>query len=211
MLRDKQLIGLLIPVLALTLGLAGLTAAADRGYESVVGKVSSGQSLITSANVPSADPQAAATTSTGDIFPTATTVSENVIAASVFSGGGNSGSSSSFRLSGTVSQVAVGSGVYGVNRADHGFWNVLNALSVTPCCGLYTGGLTGNTNCDPEGRRDILDITVLIDHVYISQRDLCCPANGNLDPSNGEMINLADITRLIDFVYISHAETAPCQ
>ncbi len=79
------------------------------------------------------------------------------------------------------------------------------------CCGLYTGGVTGNTDCDPGGSRDLADITRLIDRVYISQRSLCCEANGNTDGSPDGQINLADITRLIDFVYISQRETAACQ
>ncbi|MGD8922532.1 MAG: hypothetical protein PVH24_04735 [Candidatus Zixiibacteriota bacterium] len=86
-------------------------------------------------------------------------------------------------------------------------------LAVTdyPCCGLYTGGLTGNADCDPDGRRNLSDITRMIDHVYISYEPLCCRENGNTDGDDEWEINLSDITRLIDHVYISHAETAPCR
>ena len=79
------------------------------------------------------------------------------------------------------------------------------------CCGLYTGGVTGNTDCDPGGNRDLADITRLIDRVYISQRSLSCEANGNTDGSSDGEINLSDITRLIDFVYVSHRELSACQ
>jgi hypothetical protein len=79
------------------------------------------------------------------------------------------------------------------------------------CCGLYTGGFTGNTDCDQQGRRNLSDITRLIDRVYISQTSLCCEANGNTDGGSNGKINLSDVTRLIDFVYISHAEMASCQ
>jgi hypothetical protein len=82
---------------------------------------------------------------------------------------------------------------------------------VGDCCGLYTGGVTGNTNCDLDGNRDLSDITRLIDRVYVSHTSLCCEANGNTDGSANGQIDLSDITRLIDFVYISHRELAACQ
>ena len=79
------------------------------------------------------------------------------------------------------------------------------------CCGHWTSGLTGNTDCDAEGKRNLADITRLIDYVYISKVALCCPGNGNIDGDVLNKINLADITKLIDHVYISKAETATCE
>jgi hypothetical protein len=77
------------------------------------------------------------------------------------------------------------------------------------CCGLYTGGLTGNTNCDADGKRNLADITQLITRVYLTPEvPLCCEENG--DTNGTPPINLADITKLIDYVYISHLETAEC-
>jgi hypothetical protein len=80
------------------------------------------------------------------------------------------------------------------------------------CCGIYTGGQTGNTNCDTEGKRNLADITQLISRVYLTPEvPLCCEENGNTNGDPAGTLNLADITKLIDYVYISHAETAPCQ
>ena len=79
------------------------------------------------------------------------------------------------------------------------------------CCGAFTGGFTGNTNCDPEGKRNLADITRVIDRVYISKIPLCIEAEGNTDGDPEAKINLSDITRLIDRVYISKEETEPCQ
>lgn len=84
-------------------------------------------------------------------------------------------------------------------------------IAEPPCCGLATGGLTGDPDCDVDGKRNLADITRLIDHVYISKFPLCCPANGNVDGDAEGKINLADITRLIDHVYISKVETAVCK
>lgn len=80
----------------------------------------------------------------------------------------------------------------------------------TSCCGAFTTGQTGNTNCDVEGKRNLADITRLIDNVYISKQPLCCTENGNVNGDTGDKVNLADITRLIDHVYISKNETASC-
>ncbi len=118
----------------------------------------------------------------------------------------------SFQLLSSVSQFAVGNGSNSGHKSDHGFWYVINGLAApASCCGLFTGGLTGNINCDIEGRRGIEDITLLIDHVYISGADLCCLANGNLDQDSEGLINLSDITRLVDHVYVNKAETAACK
>lgn len=85
------------------------------------------------------------------------------------------------------------------------------ASCVLDCCGHLTAGHTGNTDCSPDGSRTLVDITRLIDNVYISKLALCCPENGNVDGDSEGKINLADITRLIDHVYISKAETAACE
>jgi len=78
------------------------------------------------------------------------------------------------------------------------------------CCGLYTGGFTGNTDCDVDGKFNLADITRLIDHVYLSKLPLCCPENGNVDGDVEGKNNLADITKLIDRVYLTHNPTAIC-
>jgi len=78
------------------------------------------------------------------------------------------------------------------------------------CCGTYTGGYPGNTDCDDQGKRNLADITKLIDHVYVSKAELCCGPNGNVDGDPDDKHNLADITKLIDLVYISKNEVPPC-
>ncbi|MGD8922952.1 MAG: carboxypeptidase-like regulatory domain-containing protein [Candidatus Zixiibacteriota bacterium] len=83
--------------------------------------------------------------------------------------------------------------------------------SVGACCGQYTGGYTGNTDCDTGGRYTLNDVTVLIDNVFLTHNDLCCPENGNVDGSIDGKLTLNDITKLIDNVFITHAAAAPCQ
>jgi len=78
------------------------------------------------------------------------------------------------------------------------------------CCGAFTEGMAGNADCSEDGKRNLADITRLIDRVYISKSELCCEENGNTDADTEDRINLSDITRLIDHVYISKNETGTC-
>jgi hypothetical protein len=86
-------------------------------------------------------------------------------------------------------------------------------ISVTThgCCGAYTGGFTGNTDCDTEGKMALADITKLIDRIYLSKTPLCCEENGNVDGDPEGKMALADITKLIDHIYLSKQPTAACQ
>ncbi len=70
-------------------------------------------------------------------------------------------------------------------------------LSPPGCCGVAVG----NTDCDEEGKRNLADISRLIDRVYITKQFLCCSSSGDLNCDDN--LNLADITELIDCVYIS--------
>lgn len=78
------------------------------------------------------------------------------------------------------------------------------------CCGHFTGGYTGNTDCDPNGKRNLGDITTLIDRVYVSQEVMCCEAAGNTSGDPEGRLNLTDITGLIDLVYVTQTQTALC-
>jgi hypothetical protein len=124
----------------------------------------------------------------------------------VLSSGGGAMTLSGYRINGTLGQTAVGVTVMAEHSIHQGFWQSFEE----DCCGRYTGGYTGNTNCDTEGKRSLADITILIDHLYLSQDPLCCRANGNVNGSLDGEITLNDIMRLIDHIYISAEETAPC-
>jgi hypothetical protein len=92
-----------------------------------------------------------------------------------------------------------------------GGWDAFVVKMAPGCCGQYTGGQTGNSNCDMEGKRNLADITELITRVYLTPEvPLCCEENGNTSGDPEGTLNLTDITRLIDYIYISHAETAAC-
>ena len=94
--------------------------------------------------------------------------------------------------------------VYNPDQADNDGDGIGNAC----CCGYYTSGYTGNTNCDVDGTRNLQDVTRLIDFIYLSKQALCCSANGD---TNGDGVsNLQDVTRLIDNIYLSKLPTEAC-
>jgi sugar lactone lactonase YvrE len=78
------------------------------------------------------------------------------------------------------------------------------------CCGQYTDGYSGNVNNSTDGKITLSDITVLIDHVFISKAELECPEDGNTNGSEDGKRTLSDITRMIDHVFISKEATALC-
>jgi len=79
-------------------------------------------------------------------------------------------------------------------------------------------GTTGNINCswneDPDNEDvweliDISDITALIDHLYLSHKELCCEEEADVNGSGGPP-DISDITRLIDHLYLSKQELPLC-
>jgi hypothetical protein len=61
--------------------------------------------------------------------------------------------------------------------------------------------MCGDLNDD--GNVTLSDISILIDHLYISKSPLDIPEAGNVNGSIDGLITLGDISRLIDHVYIS--------
>ena len=104
---------------------------------------------------------------------------------------------------GTLNKCQVCHGVVPTGAGPHG-------IVASNCCGLYTGGFTGNTDCDTEGKMNLADVTRLIDRIYLSKAPLCCEANGNTDGDIDAKMTLADITVLIDHIYLSKQPTAAC-
>jgi|GEM_PF-6725121 len=84
-------------------------------------------------------------------------------------------------------------------------WQGQITLTVAPCC----DGMTGNVDCSPSEESDISDITRLIDFLYISHDELCCPAEADVNNSGGDP-DISDITALINHLYIGHDPLAYC-
>lgn len=80
-------------------------------------------------------------------------------------------------------------------------------LSTPNCC----AGITGNVDCDPNGAVDIADLSVMIDHMFISFTPLCCGAEANTDGDPEGVVDISDLSRLIDFLYINLAPLSACE
>jgi len=74
------------------------------------------------------------------------------------------------------------------------------------CCCI---GVRGNANCSVMQQADISDITRLIDYLYLSHEQLCCPNEADANGSGGEP-DISDITALIDHLYLSHRVQPSC-
>ena len=117
------------------------------------------------------------------------------------------------RITGTPTQVGSYNFTVRVTDLVQGYTDEVNfdlVVNLRPCCGRYTGGFTGNTNCDSDGIMNLVDVTRLIDYIYLSKSPLCCYANGNVDGSSDGAINLQDITALIGHIYLKNGPTAQC-
>lgn len=72
-------------------------------------------------------------------------------------------------------------------------------------------GETGNVDLSSDDRVDIADLTMLIDHLFITLAPLDCPAEANVDGDPNGNITIADLTKLIDHLFISLVPLSSCQ
>jgi hypothetical protein len=85
-------------------------------------------------------------------------------------------------------------------------WGGVNCVAdAAGCCCI---GARGNVDCDNKDIVDIADLTLLIDHLYITYTPLPSVDEANVDGEDG--IDIADITRLINFMYIKFDPLPPC-
>jgi len=117
--------------------------------------------------------------------------------------GGQVAASASYRTHATVGEALVGGAESDLYLAGQGYWPD-HTIPAGGCCGQYTGGYTGNTNCDVDGKLNLSDITAAITRVYIDPvTPLCCEENGDVNCDT--KMNLSDITNLITKVYLDPA------
>ncbi|HUV65636.1 MAG TPA: dockerin type I repeat-containing protein, partial [Sedimentisphaerales bacterium] len=140
-----------------------------------------------------------------DSTPRADPASGEQINWQVISSGGTRGASTSFILSGTVGQTAVGYGSSVSFGLSHGFWQEFGEIS---CC----VGLTGNVDGDPQGIVDIGDLTFLIRYLFIPPTvPPDCMEEANIDGDEAGVIDIGDLTALIDYLFISNTPPEECQ
>ena len=83
------------------------------------------------------------------------------------------------------------------------------AEEVVACC----TGIRGNVDNDPMDQITLGDLTVLIDHLFVSFGDLECWEEANVDaslPEGPASISLGDLTVLIDHLFVSFEDPPAC-
>jgi hypothetical protein len=106
----------------------------------------------------------------------------------VLSGGGTNGSSTTYKLTGTIAQTAADKGTSTNYKLFHGFWQDF----ATSCCDK-PGDASNN------GTVNIQDITFLINYLYKGGPQPPCLDEG--DANGSGITNIQDITYLINFLY----------
>ncbi len=82
-----------------------------------------------------------------------------------------------------------------------------NGLVSLNCC---QGPSVGNVDNSADMLVTMGDLTVLIDHLFISLTPLTCVAEGNVDMSVDGLVTMGDLTVLIDALFISLNPLPPC-
>ena len=72
-------------------------------------------------------------------------------------------------------------------------------------------GVTGNIDCGVSEIPDVGDLTKLIEHVFITFEELCCPEEANVSGDPGGDVDVTDLTALINHLFISYEPVAGCQ
>ena len=66
----------------------------------------------------------------------------------------------------------------------------------------------GNIDCDPENVCDIADLTALIEFLFVTFEDLCCPEASNIDEDAENVVDIADLTAIINHLFVTFEETS---
>ncbi len=72
------------------------------------------------------------------------------------------------------------------------------------CC----ADVVGNADCDLSGQATMSDLTVLIDHLFITLDPICCPGEAELDGEAG--VTMSDLTVFIDHLFVSLTPLTNC-
>lgn len=85
-------------------------------------------------------------------------------------------------------------------------WLNANVLGSCDCC----VGDRGNVDGSPDEAATLGDLTVMIDHLFISLDPLSCPEEANVNESVDGEITLGDLTVMIDHLFVSLLPLPSC-
>jgi hypothetical protein len=72
-------------------------------------------------------------------------------------------------------------------------------------------GLTGNVDGDPGDGMNLTDLTILINHLFVTFQPLVCEAEANTSGDIDGDINLTDVTALVNALFVTFQPPAACQ
>jgi hypothetical protein len=129
----------------------------------------------------------------------------------VISSGGTDGTSTNYRVNGTVGQTAVGSGSSASYGLGHGYWQPFGGSS-TSCCNLRA-----DINHDGTGP-DISDLVYLVSYMFSGGPQPPCevpPGSGYFAEAdiNGNMTgpDVSDLVYLVTYMFSGGPAPVPCQ
>jgi serine protease AprX len=96
------------------------------------------------------------------------------------------------------------------NTYGWGVINVMAAIAWNPHAGCCVDATVGNLDHSADGLVTMSDMTVLIDHLFISLAPLDCEEDANLDLSADGLVTMGDLTVMIDHLFISLGPLPPC-
>lgn len=110
----------------------------------------------------------------------------------VISGGGSiNGTSTNYKLGGTLAQTAVGTGSSTDYSVNHGFWQSF-ATGSSECCTM-----PGDAN--DNDAVNILDVTFII--IYLYKGGAAPPCIDQADANGNNSLNILDVTYIINYLY----------
>lgn len=125
----------------------------------------------------------------------------------VLSGGSTEAEGGAFKLSGTLGELAVGYGEAAPDRIQHGYWQDFDLGGSGTCC---TGPSVGNVDGSLDNLVTMGDLTVMIDHLFITLTPLACIDEGNVDLSADLLVTMGDLTVMIDHLFITLTPLPHC-
>jgi parallel beta-helix repeat protein len=99
---------------------------------------------------------------------------------------------------------------YPLRYVVSGYANTVDRFPTANCFGCCMCSTVGNVDRSEDCLITMSDLTVLIDHLFITLAPLVCVDEGNIDMSPDGLVTMGDLTVLIDHLFITLAPLSPC-